>query len=136
MAKKPRLREDAFAWVRDTSQPEEKPKALAPSRAVAAEKTKPSVKPKTVIAEKPRMITLAAGVRLILVRYENIAGRIVGILEIKSGGNIKISWDASVRYNMAEFELSGELAGLAGLELLEIHEKHKVDVSGSKPRLV
>jgi len=134
MAQKSRLREDAFAWVRDTSQPEEKPKSPARPKAVVAEKTKPPARPNVVVAAKPRSAALPAGPRSILVRYEKNSGRIVGILEKKSGSDIDISWSAVVAtHDVHAFALADDLASM---ELFDIHEKYEVDVPSLTLRLI
>jgi hypothetical protein len=121
MAKKSRLKEDAFSWVQDTTQSVEKPK--------------PPAKPKPAMAEKPARRVFPSGQqRSILVKYNRIGGQITGILERKGEEAIDVAWsDVAANQTVSQFTLTGELESV---EVFRIHKEFRVDTSTQQPSLV
>jgi len=128
MAKKPRLKDDAFAWVQDTS--EKKP---APEPPVPAQLEKPLAATRT---KKQQISPTGGRQRAILVKYDRSTGQIIACRgsQSESGKSSKNPWSKIPKDNaVAEIDLPGELADK---ELIEIHAGFKIDASGAAPRLI
>jgi hypothetical protein len=122
MAKKPKLSKDAFDWVKSTSRETGKPAADRPSQ------SEPS--PRESRAPRPRKG------RKVFVRHKKRGGEIVAILEMPPE---HARSDESPFINVpGEDDVCGFVLNddLAEIDLVEIHEKFKVDLSSKTPRLV
>jgi len=120
MAKKSRLKDDAFSWVQDTSK---KAEPQSPVERVPAEPEKPAI---AVTENAPRSL---------LVKYDKSSGHILALQEIKTGGNAAtVSWpEVTAGQAVIALDLSGDLTEK---ELVEIHKNCRIELSGKKPRLV
>jgi hypothetical protein len=137
MAKKTRLSKDAFDWVKDTSKEAEEDTSKEKEKEKTPKKKKPAAtKPKAKKPAEKKGDESQAGVtgRTVLIRYQKNGG-IVAIAEIgKEEANTETSYlDAPGGEKAVVFNLDGNLAGL---RLIEIHNRYQVDVSGKKPKLV
>lgn len=120
MPKKKRLKEDAFAWVKDTTTEAEEPKAAEPTPAGRAKKeTRPSEE---------------VG-RVILVKYRKDSGAILATHEVISGqrAESRVYWtDLAEGDQVAEISLPAELAAKS---LVEIHTNYVIIGAGKNARL-
>jgi len=120
MAKKKRLKEDAFAWVKDTTAEAEEPKAAEPTLASRMEKE----------AQPPEEVD-----RVILVKYRKDSGAILATHEVLAGQREKSRdyWtDLAEGDQVAEISLPAELASQS---LVEIHTNYVVVGSSKNARL-
>ncbi len=161
MAKKIRLKADAFDWVQDTSktadrektaeQPSRSRKARTVTKAAAKRQEKATVKKtanKTEKAPSPPMtaagakkearprpsLVKAKSERILYVKFKKRSGEIVAMQEFFLDREPGMPWTSVPEdQDTAEILLAGEQAKM---KLIDIHENYKVTKSGKTAKLV
>jgi len=138
MVERRRLREDAFAWVRDTTRGQAKsPPAPGPVAAepLSAETTVEASAVEDATAGSEDQSGVAhPGERSIFVKYRKDTGDIVAIREVLPTRQLtSLPW-ASIPDDMAvaAFVLGGDLLDK---RIIEIHHQYKVTRAGSSTQL-